>query len=49
LFLYLVIMVAFGYLGFGVLDMNRWLVIAVLALQGATIAALIWVRFRKRR
>jgi hypothetical protein len=49
LLLYLANMVAFGYLGFGVLDMNLWLVIAVLAIQGATIAALIWFRFRRRR
>lgn len=49
LVLYLVVMVAFGYLGFGVLDMNVWLVIGVLALQAATIGALIWIRYRRRR
>lgn len=49
LLLYVVIMVAFGYLGFGVLGMNPWLVVGILVLQAATIGALIWLRFRQRR
>ena len=48
LVMYLLVMAAFGYLGFGLLEMNRWLVIAILALQAATIGALIWFRFRRR-
>jgi hypothetical protein len=48
LVMYLLVMAVFGYLGFGLLEMNRWLVIAILALQAATIGALIWFRFRRR-
>ena len=48
LVVYVVVMVVFGYLGFTVLALNRWLVILILGVQLLTIVALIWVRFRRR-
>ncbi len=48
LVMYVVVMVVFGYLGFTVLALNRWLVILILGVQLLTIVALIWVRFRRR-
>ncbi len=48
LVMYVVVMVVFGYLGFTVLALDRWLVILVLGVQLLTIVALIWVRFRRR-
>ncbi len=48
LVMYVVVMVVFGYLGFTVLALDRWLVILILGVQLLTILALIWVRFRRR-
>ena len=48
LVMYVVVMVVFGYLGFTVLALGRWLVILILGVQLLTILALIWVRFRRR-
>lgn len=45
---YLVVMAVFGYLGFGVLDLDRRVVIAILALQAGMVGVLIWLRFGRK-